>query len=403
VKYPNSPQLNTGRRPGPLRVLIAAETYPPDVNGAARFAHRLAHGLSGRGHEVHVVAPSPVGRPVVETSDGVTVHGLRSVRYPAHESARVVAPWHAAAAAGRLLDRIQPDVVHTQGHFLVGRGVVAATARRGYPLVATNHLMPENVVSYLPIPEPLTEAFAAWAGRDISRVYGRAQIVTAPTPRAVDLLVARAGLTDAIAVSNGIDSAHFAAPPRAATTEPTILFVGRLDVEKRVDELIRAVAMLPESRPGRVEIVGKGGQAAALAALANDLGVSHRVTFRGFVPDDELVAAYAGADVFCMPSVAELQSLVTLEAMSSGLPVVAADAMALPHLVRPGVNGWLYTPGDVRELANRLGDLLADADLRHRMGAASRELVVAHAEDGTLDAFEMIYEKVRSMREPAAA
>lgn len=380
-------------------ILIGAETYPPDINGAARFAHRLAHGLSGRGHEVHVVAPSPVGRPVVETFDGVTVHGLRSFRYPAHESLRVVTPWHAAAAVGRLLDEIQPDVVHTQGHFLVGRGMVAATARRGYPLVATNHLMPENVLAYLPIPGSLTETFAAWAGRDAGRVYRKAQIVTAPTPRAVELLVTRAGLTEAIAVSNGIDSAHFAAPPRAATAEPTILFVGRLDAEKRVDELIRAVAMLPEGTPGRVEIVGKGGQAASLAALANDLGVSHRVTFRGFVPDDELVATYAGADIFCIPSIAELQSLVTLEAMSSGLPVVAADAMALPHLVRPGVNGWLYTPGDVRELANRLGDLLADADLRHRMGAASRELVVAHAEDGTLDAFEMIYEKVQSMRE----
>ena len=106
--------------------------------------------------------------------------------------------------------------------------------------------------------------------------------------------------------------------------------------------------------------------------------------------------------MFCMPGVAELQSLVTLEAMASGLPVVAADAMALPHLVRPGINGWLYTPGDVRELANRLGDLLADAGLRRRMGAASRELVAAHAVDGTLDAFEGIYEKVRSMRETPA-
>ena len=71
--------------------------------------------------------------------------------------------------------------------------------------------------------------------------------------------------------------------------------------------------------------------------------------------------------------------------------------MARPHLVRPGVNGWLYTPGDIRELANRLGDLLADAGLRRRMGAASRELVAAHAVDGTLDAFEGIYEKALAM------
>jgi glycosyltransferase involved in cell wall biosynthesis len=80
--------------------------------------------------------------------------------------------------------------------------------------------------------------------------------------------------------------------------------------------------------------------------------------------------------------------------MAAGLPVIAADAMALPHLVRPGRNGWLYTPGDVPELTTRLAALLADADTRRRMGSASREIVAAHAIDATLDRFEGIYEQV---------
>ena len=93
-----------------------------------------------------------------------------------------------------------------------------------------------------------------------------------------------------------------------------------------------------------------------------------------------------------MPGVAELQSLVTLESMAAGLPVVAADAMALPHLVRPGRNGWLYTPGDVPELTTRLAALLADPAQRRRMGAASREIVAEHAIAATLNRFEGIYE-----------
>jgi phosphatidylinositol alpha 1,6-mannosyltransferase len=98
--------------------------------------------------------------------------------------------------------------------------------------------------------------------------------------------------------------------------------------------------------------------------------------------------------VFCMPGVAELQSTATLEAMAAATPVIAADAMALPHLVRPGRNGWLYTPGNEAELSTRLEALLRDATLRRRMGAASRELVGEHAFTATLDTFEGIYRRV---------
>jgi phosphatidylinositol alpha 1,6-mannosyltransferase len=378
----------------PLRILIGAETYPPDVNGAARFAERLATGLAGRGHEIHVVAPSPVGPTSREVRDGVVVHGVRSHRYYQHEGFQVCMPWEAVPATAALMDRIDPDVVHTNAHMVVGRAVVKAAHRSGRPLVATNHLMPENLIGYSPIPKPLQRVFNRWAWRDLGRVFGKAAVVTAPTPRAVELLHRHAGLVDAFPVSCGIDVDRYRSVPRPPASVPTVLFVGRLDQEKRVDELIRAFAALPDGVPGRLEIVGDGARREDWTALADGLGVAHRVRFRGFVSEQELLEAYAGADLFCMPGVAELQSLVTLEAMAAGLPVIAADAMALPHLVRPGRNGWLYTPGDVPELTTRLAALLADADTRRRMGSASREIVAAHAIDATLDRFEGIYEQV---------
>jgi glycosyltransferase involved in cell wall biosynthesis len=386
----------------PLRILIGAETYPPDVNGAARFAERLATGLAGRGHEIHVVAPSPTGPASREVRDGVTVHGVRSHRYYQHDGFQVCMPWEAFPATAALMAEIDPDVVHTNAHMVVGRGVVRAAHRSGRPLVATNHLMPENLIGYSPIPKPLQRAFNAWAWRDLGRVFGKAQAVTAPTPRAVELLVRHAGLADAFPVSCGIDADRYRAVPRAAGPVPTVLFVGRLDQEKRVDELIRAFAALPAGLPGRLEVIGDGARREDWAALADGLGLGERVRFRGFVSEQELLEAYAGADLFCMPGVAELQSLVTLEAMAAGLPVVAADAMALPHLVRPGRNGWLYTPGDVAELSTRLAALLGDAATRRRMGAASREIVAAHAIDATLDRFEGIYAQVLG-RQPVAA
>ncbi|WP_246169587.1 glycosyltransferase [Actinotalea subterranea] len=385
-----------------LRILVGAETYPPDVNGAARFAGRLAAGLAARGHDVHVVAPSPTGRPGVEVHDGVTVHRVTSRRYGPLEALRICMPWEAARETAQIMAEVDPDVVHTNGHLVVGRGVVNAAHRQGRPLVATNHLMPENVVGYLPFPRVMRDAIGRWMWRDLGRVYGRAQVVTAPTPRAVDLLTERAGLTEAFAVSNGIDTDQYQLRTRTPGLEPTLLFVGRLDPEKRVDELLRAVAMLPPGVPARLEVVGDGAKRAEWTALAGTLGIADRVVFRGRITDDELLQAYSDADVFCMPGVAELQSLVTLEAMAAGLPVVAADAMALPHLVRPGVNGELYEPGDVGELADCLTVLLMDPGLRERCGAASRELVAVHAIDATLGMFETVYDKVLD-RQPVSA
>ncbi len=212
-------------------------------------------------------------------------------------------------------------------------------------------------------------------------------MVTAPTPRAVDLLADRGFLGNARAISCGIDLAHYATRRTVGGTDISVLFVGRLDREKNVGELLRAVAAVPAAR---AEIVGDGSCRKALADEAERLGVAGRVRFRGFVGDEDLVRAYREADVFCMPGTAELQSLATMEAMAAGLPVVAADAMALPHLVRSGVTGFLYPPGDVERLAAALR-WLGNGVTRALMGQAGRLAVARHALAGTLDAFEDVY------------
>ena len=105
----------------PTRVLIGTDTYPPDVNGAAYFTARLARGLAERGADVHVLCPSPSGRPHVAEQDGVVEHRLRSMPSLAHESVRLVLPTGVRGHLNRLLDRMRPNAVHIQNHFLVGR------------------------------------------------------------------------------------------------------------------------------------------------------------------------------------------------------------------------------------------------------------------------------------------
>ena len=380
---------------GARRVVIGADTFPPDVNGAARFAGRLAGGLAARGHEVHVVAPSLTGPAGTDRVGAVTVHHLRSHAWPGRPQLRFCLPWQVRRSAAGLVDRLDPDVVHVQGHFPVCRALLVRAGRRGIPVVATNHVVPDNFL--VRVPRPFRAIAAAWFWEDLVRVLGRATVVTAPTRVAVELLE-RAGLAGALPVSNGTDLP--AVGGRTTTgagrdgAEPTVLFVGRLDREKHVEDLLRALAAHGGEQVPRVEVVGDGPCRGAWTALAASLGVAARVSFLGHLDEGELAAARERAGVFVMPGTAELQSLATLEAMAVGLPVVAADAMALPHLVRPGVNGWLYRPGDANALADRIAEVLADPAARARMGAASAAIAGDHDVSRTLETFEALYDGV---------
>lgn len=371
---------------------MGADQYPEYINGAATFTARLAAGLAAAGHTVDLLWPSAHGSHDTYLERGVRVHRLSSVTLPGRPRMQVCGSRAARRQVDQVLRIARPDVVHVQSHLGLGRALLQGAAQGGVPVLATNHFMPENLVHHVPVVRrfPRTAARLAW--RDLESVFARADLVSVPTQRAAELLAASTAMGPAEVVSCGVDLTRYAVPrPRGSALHPTVLFVGRLEQEKHVDELLAAFARLPVSLRARLEIVGMGSLRSSLEALARDLGLGASVRFLGPVTDDGLLAAYARADVFAMPGTAELQSLATLEAMASGLPVVAADAMALPHLVRPGVNGRLYAPGAVECLAADLALLLADPALRAGLGRGSRAIAEEHALGRTVAAFERHY------------
>lgn len=387
--------VRTFRRGG-LRLLIGTDTYPPHVNGAAYFTRRLALGLVARGHEVHVVCPSTTGQLDLELTGTVHVHRVRSMRTPFADGFRVAAPATVRGDVARVLDRVRPDVVHVQNHFLIGRVLCRLAGRRQMPLVATNHFMSDNLVPYLPLPTPIVRAVARIGWRDLARVFRPVQALTTPTPMAAGLLQSSGIDTPVEAVSNGIDLSRFRprskpAPKQAAKT---ILFVGRLDPEKRVDKLIDALPGIRATIDARLLIGGLGRLRDSLEERAVERGVAAHVDFLGFVSDDDLPDLYASAAVFCMLGTAELQSLATLEAMATGCPIVAADAMVLPHLCQHGRNGYTHPPGDVSGLAAQVTAVLTDASRWEQMSDQSLVIAAQHDETSSLHRFEEIYAEV---------
>jgi glycosyltransferase involved in cell wall biosynthesis len=366
------------------------------VNGAAQFSYRLAKGMTARGHNVNVLAcRADNGPSFTEFRSEATVHRLHSHGVFTHEYFRICLPWEIKKEISLLFDRINPDVVHIQSHYMIGEHVLYEAVKRGIRIVATNHFMPENLNPFLPFPQWLKDIIGKISWKDMGKVMGQADVVTTPTPLAAKAMHQHAFLRKVLPLSNGIDSAAYELQPGEVIephANPTVVFVGRLAEEKHIDVLINAVSKTPPELNVHLEIVGGGEVRPALEAQAKRLGLENRVRFLGLASDEELRETYIKADLFCMPGTAELQSLVTLEAMSASTPVVLADAMALPHLVRDGENGYLFTPNDSDDLAKKITRILElPAEERAAMGQASRRMVEPHSLEGTLQTFEDLY------------
>lgn len=179
------------------------------MNGSAYFTRRLAEGLAQKDHEVHVMRASRNFRTEVKVRNKVVEHRLRSIPVPFHAGFRFSPPPLLYRRVLREVERIGPDVVHAQSHFLIGRALIHAARELGVPVLATNHFMPDNLTFYLKLPERAERALTEWAWRDFAGVFDRADVVTAPTPFAARLAEEKGVKGPVLTVSNGMDLSRF--------------------------------------------------------------------------------------------------------------------------------------------------------------------------------------------------
>jgi glycosyltransferase involved in cell wall biosynthesis len=391
-------------RGGGLRVLIVTDQYEPMVGGVPTVTRELARGLAERGHAVEVLAPSSTGRSATKAGGRLTVARRGSVRWPWYEDQRL--GFLGRAAAGELIAGFAPDVVHVHSPLTLGAAARSAARRRRVPVVYTNHYLPANVHPTAGS-RPVASAARTAAGAlfDVG-FYGyltafanRCDRVTAPTATALLLLRDHGLRAPSQVVSNGVDldvyspgAAHESLRRRYALPagRPLIVSVGRLSPEKRADVLIEALAAQDVANTV-LALAGSGPDEGRLRELAARRGVAERVRFLGFIPGTDLPGLYRLADVFAIASEAELQSLVTMEAMASGLPVVAVNAGALGELVHAGENGFLARPGRAADVAGSLDLLCRDRELRARMSKSGLRIIADHDRHRLLARWESIY------------
>ncbi|MFM2024859.1 MAG: hypothetical protein RLZZ56_872 [Actinomycetota bacterium] len=377
-------------------VVIACDTFAPDHNGTATFAKNLACGLQLQGFEVHVIAPatSRLYGTFRESHDGVplVVHRLKSYRLPFQPTQRFVSPAGLTKRISGLVQAINPQVIHVQSHINVGFHAAKAALANKVRLVATNHVDAESLVeNVLLIPEFLKRFISDQLIKSASSVFKSAGSVIAPTLRSAQLLKSVIAGVDVSSISGGVDVSKYTQLPGGSQTLKTITYLGRLDREKHVYVLLEALAKLPNEY--RLELLGSGSQESELSKLANELGVSTRVDFHDDLEDEQVIDYLGKSSVFVMPSTQELQSMATLEAMAAGLPIVAADSMALPSLVENGVNGFLFKPDSPVDLAEKLQAIfILSADDYSRFVNSSREKAAEHDLSKTVENYIRVYE-----------
>jgi glycosyltransferase involved in cell wall biosynthesis len=362
-----------------VRIALITDTYVPQVNGVTTVVHRIARVLAAAGVPCVVVAPAYPG-----SAAGPGELRLPSLAFPPYPAIRLSLP--AAGRVARFLEAFGPDLVHvaTEGPLgLLGR---TWALRRQVPLMTSFHTdFPAYCRHYgAPALEPAVWGWLLW--------FHRAALLThTPGELMHRQLVAR-GHTRVIVWGRGVDVRHFR-PDRdrgpwrrrlgAASDDAVVLHVGRLAPEKNLETLCRAWS-LAHAALGRRAVFVIAGEGPIAPLLEARLPWVRRV---GFLDRETLAGLYAAADLCVLPSATETCGLVAIEAMASGVPVIAADAGGLRESVQAGVTGLLASPSDPRAFAAHIVALAMERERRQALSAAARQFALtrdAAAEDRVL-------------------
>jgi phosphatidylinositol alpha 1,6-mannosyltransferase len=366
-----------------MRVLYCTDTYPPQLNGVSIVTALSVAGLTRLGWQCAVVAPRYP--PEVEAEDGciptdwvdgAEVLSLPSVAMPGYPEVRLAVPRRAPVQA--LVQQFHPDLIHCQTEFCIGRMGQIAAESAGVPIVSSYHT---DFSRY-------TRSYGiGWLGGAVSsylrRFHRRSRRVYTPSNVSREHLLAL-GVSNVEVWGRAVDTELFHPGRRSQAMRAalgigsrfTFLYVGRLAPEKGVEHVLEAFRMASELLPkGVIHLIlaGTGPREAALRTAAPP-----GVTFLGFLERrTRLPDLYANCDAFVFASVTETLGLVVLEAMASGLPVIAMPAGGVQDHLRDGQNGIACAEADIPAMARAMVRLAGDYGLSQRLSRGARRTAEA--------------------------
>ena len=346
-----------------MRIAYVTETYPPELNGVSLTVERTVRFLRAQGHLVELIRPRQPGEARLDADDEMRTAGCA---IPVYRELRFGLA--RAATLARRFERTRPEIVHLATPGPLAWAALAAARSLGIATTSDFRTNFHHYSRYYRI---------AFLGRPVlgllRRFHNLTQRTFVPTRNGAAELRA-AGFHNLAIVGRGVDSEGFAPSLRSealrarwhAGAAPVLLMVGRVAAEKNVELGLRAFERARALRPGTQMIVVGDGPARAALQKAHP-----EAQFVGVKRGAELAAHYASADVFLFPSLSDTFGNVVMEALASGLPVVAFDTAAPAEHVVDAVSGRLVAPGDEDAyIAAVTETVAADTDLAPMRAAA---------------------------------
>jgi glycosyltransferase involved in cell wall biosynthesis len=345
----------------PLRIALLTETFLPKIDGVVtRLCHTLRH-LRESGHTVLLVAPQGV-----DDFEGTPVHGVPGFDCPLYPDLKMAI---ARPSIGRAMKAFRPDLIHAVNPAVLGVSAFFTSTSHRVPLVVSYHTHLPRYLRYYGLgylERPM------WWG--IRAGYNRADLTLA-TSREAQTELERRGILRVGLWRRGVDTEMFR-PDRAShdmrarlteghPEEKLLVYIGRLSVEKEVEQCRRVLAALPGVR---LALVGDGPHRKKLEQYF----AGTPTHFAGFLHGTDLAAAYASADAFFLPSRTETLGLVLLEAMAAGCPVVTPRSGGTSDIVHDGVTGYLYDPANPENATTAIRRLLFDRAHRETLSRQAR-------------------------------
>lgn len=396
-----------------MRILLSSLTYAPQLNGQSIFVQNLAEGMAAQGHEVLTLTAGGPGLPPQQRQNGVRVLRLPALHLGfIHKDLWLPLPLR--QFIWETIDQFQPQVVHVHDPSPLGQAVAVAARRRRIPLIITHHTGPAVTAPYLRLRQTAVKQVVddvAW--KAVIAHLNQANLVTVPSNYSATMLQKQGLRAPVRVIPCGVQRNVFrpdlcvdrVAGRRQYGLDPQkclFLYTGRLDVEKNLEIVLQAAAMVEEPDI-ELAIAGYGPVEAHLRELAARAAKPERFHFLGQVSHTALPALLNIADVFVMPGAVESFSIATLEAMACARPIIAANASALPELVEEGVNGFLFQPDQPEAIAQAMTTLAVCQTQRQAMGQASLVKAEAYSLERLQAAYEQVYRAAISDATQSAA